>query len=187
MLDGALGYRPWQQGNLDGLCGVYAAINAIGVVVAPLRPLRRCDARYLMKSGIRYLHRREALKKAAVEGMGVERQHKITRHLTSKGSARAGVQIEARTFTDEDAGNRRDLLFQAIEDSLERGAAVIVSLENKHDHYTVIVGYTATRFYLSDSDGLRWLSKACFGPCEGRVHYTNCVNLTEMLEVGVPR
>lgn len=55
---------PFRQGDLDGLCGLYSAVNAICLVPAPQRPLSRNQARVLFRSGITHLNNRGLLRPA---------------------------------------------------------------------------------------------------------------------------
>jgi len=57
----------------------------------------------------------------------------------------------------------RRQLFLGIDNSLFKGSAVLACLGNTHEHYTVIIGVTKTRYLLHDSDGLCWVSKKCLG------------------------
>lgn len=43
--------EPYRQGNLDGLCGVYTAINGLRLALHPHGPLTKADAKRLNGRG----------------------------------------------------------------------------------------------------------------------------------------
>lgn len=51
MLEGVALCRPFVQGDLDYLCGLYSAVNALALIMAPVRPLERSEARHLIQIG----------------------------------------------------------------------------------------------------------------------------------------
>jgi hypothetical protein len=183
ILKGAVGYEPLCQGALDGLCGVYATINAICIVLKPQRALRSKEVKWLMKSATRHLDQEQALRKAFNGGMTAKRQQRLARHLLAAVSVRIGIKLSARMLSYVQQGATQGELLQAIESSLRKGAAVVIRLQNHHNHFTVVVGCSATRLYLADSDGLHWLSKKHFGLCDDEDLYRNCVYLSEVFEI----
>lgn len=187
ILPGAVGYHPLQQGDLDDLCGLYAALNAICIVMAPVRPLSDRDVRRLMRAGVRYLDRRYVFRRAFSKGMKVKLQRKLTKHLVQEAGVLTGIPLSARKLRVDPTTSGQVRLIQAIEDSLSQGAAVVMGLQNMHDHFTVVVAVSPTRLYLADSDGLHWLPKRHLGPCGAEPPYRHAVCLKEVLAVGVCR
>lgn len=174
-LKGAQGYCPIQQGGLDSLCGLYAAINAICVVLVPVRPLRASEIDDLMRRGIHHLYREQKLKDALVNGMARKRQLSLTRVLLKRAYVITGHHLVAEPFFGPHHKTSRVELLQVIESSLRGGAAVIVCLGNTYEHYTVIVGCSLARLSLADSDGLHWLPKAHVGSCRDSKTYRHCI------------
>lgn len=187
MLPGALGYHPLQQGDLDDLCGLYATMNAICIVMAPHRALSDRAVRRLTRAGVRYLDQQQMFRKAFNKGMTVKLHRKLADHLVQEARRLTGTELAMRRLnphlTDLDHGQ----LIQSIEDSLIQGAAVMMGLHNMHDHFTVVVGSSASRLYLADSDGLYWLPKRHLGPFGGTRPYRHGVCLNEMLAISMPR
>lgn len=70
MLAGAVACQPFGQGDLVGLCGLYASLNAIRVVLQPVSPLGSRQVRRLMSRGAALLQEKGLLFGAVVEGMG---------------------------------------------------------------------------------------------------------------------
>lgn len=186
-LRGAHGYRPLQQGDLDRLCGLYAAINAIGVVLAPVRPLRASEIEDLMERGVHHLSGKQKLVDTLINGMARKRQLSLTRTLVKQVSAITGHDLVVEPLTGPQNTATRVALLQVIENSLLEGDAVIVCIENTHDHYTVVIGSSLARLTLADSDGLHWLPISHVGPCMGSVAYRHCIRSRGAVRVGVQR
>ena len=74
MLPGVALCSPFAQGDLDNLCGLYAAVNAICVTSAPIRPFSPADAKHVLHAGVVYLQRRGWLSDALIDGMALQRQ-----------------------------------------------------------------------------------------------------------------
>lgn len=55
------------------------------------------------------------------------------------------------------------MLLRTIDSALGRGAPVIIGLEQSYDHYTVIIGATAARYRLFDSNVLQWIARDSLG------------------------
>lgn len=183
ILQGAIGYKPIQQGDLDGLCGVYAIINAACIVSAPTRPLTRLDVGWLMKSAVQHLDHKQVLANTFVRGMSAKRQRKLARFLLKGLCDRTGVDLRVRSQHSNPDDPRQTLIFEAIKNSLQQGAAVMIRLQNTHNHFTVVVGCSTSRLYVADSDGLHWLSRQSFGACEDRKTYRNCVYLADIFKI----
>ena len=58
---------------------------------------------------------------------------------------------------------RRKALLAILDDALDKDCAVIAGLGHTHEHVSVIVGGTASRYMLNDSDGLRWIARRSIG------------------------
>jgi len=187
MLPGVVGYEPLQQGDLDDLCGLYATINAICIVMAPNRALSDRDVRKLTRAGVRYLDNQQMFRKAFNKGMTGKLHRKLAKHMVQEAQSVTGAPLSMRRLSLVRAEADQGQLIQSIEEALQQGAAVMMGLHNTHDHFTVVVGSSTTRLYLADSDGLHWLPKRHVGPCGGTRPYRHGVCLKEMLAIGIPR
>ena len=183
ILSGAIGYTPVRQGDLDSLCGLYSIINAACVVSAPIRPLSRQDVGWLVKAAVQHQDHRQKFSSTFIKGMSAKRQRKLARVLVEALLQRTGVELLVRSRHLNTGSSHRVQTFEAIENSLQRGAAVMIRLRNTHNHFTVVVGCSRTRLYVADSDGLHWLSRRSFGPCDDRKTYRNCVHFADMFEI----
>lgn len=181
--------KPYKQGDLDNLCGLYAALNAIRLVAAPTRPLNRMEAEHLFQSGIDYLDRKRALADVVRHGMEYRRQHAVMRHMARSASGITGVSVAVEqafpkgwALTGTQAKKHAQIM-SGIADRISFGSALILELRRTWRHYTVISGISPSRVLLFDSDGLRWVERRALGTTtnyDDRRHY---VRLSSVLEV----
>jgi hypothetical protein len=166
----------FEQGALDYLCGIYAAINALGLVAAPRIIMSDKMALSLMQTAIDYLHQKNHLCITFTDGMRFGLQLRLTRVLAKTMADMTGLRfhIEKPLFGQK-ACNRQHLI-QAIEQGIMAGSAVMLCLENTYDHYTVVSGYSPSRFYLHDSDGLSWVARGSVGLAKPVYMHRHCIN-----------
>ena len=182
MLAGVALCHPFEQGDLDNLCGLYAAVNAICLVSAPIRPARRAEARHLMQTGVDYLERRNGMLDAFLNGMAIQRQRAVTQHVVKAASKTLQMTFFAKPLLSvKSAATTED----ALNLIAERIRAVIVCLENTYWHYTIIAGLSDSRVYLFDSDGMRWVERRSFSLCQSRSTSRHCVSRASIIEVGI--
>lgn len=148
--------RPLQQGQLDYLCGLYAAVNAIRYVD------RYCSQKKNLKSvlgdlGFAYLADKEWLAPAVRCGMKLSRQRKLSRHLIAEYNSRYVAKLSLNRF-DLDGCLRS---FIASETS--NGRPVIVCFGGGMEHYSVVIGLDEKRMLLFDSNGRKWIKVASIG------------------------
>lgn len=185
MLDGVALCSPFAQGDLDNLCGLYAAINAISLVSAPIRQVRRAEAQQLLQTGLAYLERRNGLVDAFLEGMAIQRQRAVTQHLTKAASKALELTFSAKPLLPAKSAATTEDALNLIAKRIKAGSAVIVCLENTYWHYTIIAGMSDRRVYLFDSDGMRWVERRSFSLCQSRSMARHCVSRVSIIEVGV--
>lgn len=143
----------FQQGDLDGLCGVYAFINALRLV----RPIPEQHCESVMQACLQLLFTKTGKPWFFIKGIGLNDMTDLF-----KGIARTNYGIGYhRPF----ARNSRVPLaefWQAGQDFLEQGQrAVVVAVEALHEHHwTVVQTWSVMHLELLDSDG--W----------GRIHRT---------------
>ncbi len=159
---------PLQQGQLDGLCGIYSAINALSLLAEQGRPYPLTAAMALYREAIELVATKGSLSGVTTFGLDTPLWLAVIRCLARRVEADQSITLAiSRPFQHRPkAGFGR--LRRAIEAALEQDALVLVSLTGAHSHYTVIRAYTASRFVLHDSSGLRWLSIAACGTSYSR-------------------
>jgi hypothetical protein len=145
-LDAVRQIKPVEQGSIDHLCGLYTVINALRLLT-PKSPQRD---RALFESGVAYLDEREWLSTVLTEGMPTRLFVGLARHL-AKGH---DLQIERVV-----ASRKSDMPEQTIKSAIATGIPVLAAIDPPLDHYSVICGYSPTRWLLFDSYGYRWLNR----------------------------
>lgn len=158
----------YSQGNLDCLCGVYAAINALRLGLHDHDPLTKAEAKRLLERGTAYLDRKQALAEALVNGMETRRWHALVRHL-AKQAATDSMLIELERPEFHPKPTIADI-FGWIDTSLAEGKPVLVQLSNGLDHFSVVAGATSASLQLFDSDGHRFVRRASCGIKTGFHH-----------------
>lgn len=187
MLEGVALCSPYAQGDLDNLCGLYAAINAICLVSAPLHPLRQSQVDRLLAVGIEYLHRRNWLSAAIIRGMELERQRALTQHLAMEAERITDLKFSnAQLFPDRPI-NSKDAVLSLIEKSIGSGSALVLCFEKTLWHYTVISSLSSSRIYLFDSYGFKWIERRSFEICGSPVKARHRLPLDSIIEVGCRR
>ena len=153
--------KPLRQGDLDGLCGVYAIINAV-----------RCVHPRLSKPMADRLFR-ELLRALAADGqtkpgsmvyrgitsamlarlIGTARRHLAAKHGLAFEAARLPRRPQpGRSWTMADLTSR-------LGDHLADGGVAVLSLRGSMAHWTVIVAVTPKLFRMRDSDGLHTIRR----------------------------
>lgn len=181
--------RPFQQGHLDSLCGLYAAVNAIWFVAQPRgQPMHRNQARVLFRRGITHLRDRGRLAEAIKHGMSPKWVWQLTQDLAKCARQLTGVEVTACRPTVPKPFTRQALL-QILDTALESGTSragrtvVIVGLENTYSHYTIIWGQIGSNYMLFDSDRLKWIHRESLGAQSGRTKRRHQVHQKAILIV----
>jgi hypothetical protein len=139
--------NPKQQGDLDGLCGVHAIINALYAQDPTLtnKQLARLFRTLLTRAAE---HRPKPMK-MLWEGIDPCLLRRLLRH-ASKQLASKNVKFKHKRFKVK----RRvtlDAALDALRGEIDSGWLVIASIEGRISHWTVIRRITQTRIYLLDS------------------------------------
>ena len=146
---------PIHQGALDGLCGLYAIINACNNIDIDLEQGERQE---LFKLGIGYLEKENILKKTLLDGM-------VKTHIMGiidtfkpyfRKNHRKELKYKRVTYDAKNITGVWNTLSQSME--LNKSAA-IVGLNGMHDHWTCVVSVSDATLQLCDSDGLKRIYK----------------------------
>lgn len=137
---------PYAQGELDGLCGIYAIINAIGATVTGWN---RADAERLFQYLIKRLTARR-LDHAIADGIGIRDLKTLIRDADIYLAREYGLRIQqrnafARRVSLDDYWARIRVHLQ------ECGNRVIVGLNGVHRHWTCISTVGERALYVDDS------------------------------------
>lgn len=155
------GVAPMQQGELDKLCGIYAVINAIRLAAEASTPLNMPACRTLFAAGVEFMTSLELLDEAAVDGISHKHWRRLVKRLIKSASDdRFEFSIERPARSDWTSVHHA---FAWIDESLAQGKAVLLALDGKLKHYTVVAGSTPHALLLFDSTGLQFVHKSSCG------------------------
>lgn len=176
---------PYRQGQLDGLCGLYSAVNALALLTARGRPLSRKRCQQLFACGLRFVEAHDALGQVVRQGIKPQLWFDTIRAMAADVERRQSVTLDVRRPFVRHPEVGWTQLRQAIETAVDGDAVALVQLLGALNHYSVISAHTARRFVLHDSTGLRWLDKATCGTsgmsCRHRIIATSLVTLRVMV------
>jgi hypothetical protein len=159
-LAGARLYEPYQQGELDYFCGLYAIINALRLGVAPVRPLSTVECSQLFRHGLAYLNERGRLPSCRRSGLAVRLWHRLAAELAAEASIKTALRIPiSRPFSKARRPTLGEVL-ALIETMINERSPVLLLLEATNRHFTVVSGYTRTRLRLFDSSGQSWINRS---------------------------
>ena len=154
---------PYRQGDLDGLCGIYAIVNAMRM----LHPrLGRAGAEALFAALVQTppLSRQRNGPTAICMGTSMrELRHLIDaarRHLRDcHGTA---IHCECIGKISRQRGRLHPVpwLWSALTRQLALGAVAIVGLGAKHNHWTVVIDVTSRTLWLADSGGMQAIRRS---------------------------
>ncbi|MDB5683928.1 MAG: hypothetical protein JWM75_1626 [Sphingomonas bacterium] len=152
--------EPLYQGNYDGLCGLYAIINALRLVVEPHRSLTTADTAALFAAGVAHLDEEGLLASCVCEGLDVKPWSKLAEHLVARCSALTGLALRIQRPFATARSRKPKVAFSLIEKILQQQTPILVSLEGAYNHYSIISGYTPTSLKLFDSLGYQRLRRS---------------------------
>jgi hypothetical protein len=141
--------RPYRQGELDSLCGVYCVVNAVRLAARSHRRLGRTTSTALFAVLVHQLDERGRLRKVVTSGMGTRLVARLLRSAGGWLQDEHELQLEVkRPLRKRDApGHCLELLAAHLE---EPGTAAIVATE---EHWTVAQAVGSKRLQLFDSNG----------------------------------
>jgi hypothetical protein len=151
---------PLHQGDLDGLCGVYAVINAFRLLCPELTDQQ---SRRLFVGLIDVLNR-ICLPKGEFlyDGIEITEVAKLVRLAKRFVREELGIRIASRPLKLRRERRRYDELWTTLRAELDTGAVSVLALSGYHSHWTVAYRATAKAAYLFDSDELKILRRnAC--------------------------
>lgn len=147
--------EPLRQGSLDGLCGLYAVINAIAVARWPYVPVSRPEATQLFEGGLYELNRSTDLKETIAEGMDWPTFRALAAALSLQASVKPiHVRMERLPYSVPLSSRQ-----QSVRHCIKTQKPIIANIDNLN-HYSVIIGRSETRYYLQDSAGGYWVGQS---------------------------
>lgn len=147
---------PLQQGDLDSLCGLYAVINAVQLVLYPDRRLRRPDLVELYEAGLDVLRKSRSLQTVMLHGMHEPTWAKVSAAVVTQASRVTGDRLELMPLVLPPRADDRDAIL-LIRRHVRAGWPVLLAVNGRLDHWTVVARFSKTRLLLFDSAGHRWV------------------------------
>lgn len=145
--------KPYKQGNLDNLCGIYSSENAVLKSTDGLVKFSKKQVKGWFQEIIADLSKHRKLLAVHKEGSEVEL---VENYLGIIQSQLDSIKlIYYKPFNDKTRTTTAIKKISTI--SKQPNTAVIIGIQGLHDHWSVIDRITADRIYLKDSDGLRFL------------------------------
>lgn len=144
---------PYEQGYLDGLCGIYSIINATRLIV---KDMREEDAMKLFSKCMRHVEKRKSLGKVSTEGVN---EIDIWSILKKVVLVDYGVKAE-RPFYHAGELPVYDFFMELSEyfgKEGKRSAIICIECED-WDHWTVIRSLTMKRLMLFDSSMIKTIN-----------------------------
>jgi hypothetical protein len=151
---------PSWQGQYDSFCSIYAIINGLRLVLAPIAPLSAEECERLFRFGVRLLAERQELAACAQEGLEVPSYQIVAHEMASYIAQRSSMMVAVEQIFPSDDGVQLVDLVDAVRAAIERQCVALISLTGTYDHYTVICGYSPARLRLFDSHGYAWINIA---------------------------
>ena len=148
--------KPLQQGTLSNHCGLYAAINAARLLT-PEHAHKMALWKRVNQVAIGALNRDGYLEETMVDGMPYEAWKLVLFEVYDALSEIVSINYQMRPPVRRRSHMRSHEMPARIKRALSSGSAVLCALEGALNHYSVIAGYTATRWLLHDSAGLKWV------------------------------
>jgi hypothetical protein len=150
--------RPYRQGDLDGLCGIYSIVNAVRAICPEVDGDTAEDMFDVL---MQRLLRTEANPATAVTG-GIGR--KTMTRLITEASAYVLEEFDIRLRAQRLPKNVRhagnlDRLWVHLHGAISPSRVAILGLGGKHSHWTVAVQVTPHRIRLSDSSRISHLQR----------------------------
>ena len=154
---------PYEQGYLDGLCGIYALINAVRL----LAKIDEEEATCLFKSILRHVEKNKKLSSIVTDGILPPDMDGILRCVVSR---RYPIEwqrpyVRARRPSVDVYWGR---IAEFMKEDTHRTVILWIKKENDDwDHWSVVETLTASRMKLFDSAGFKVITRSCSGTAKG--------------------
>ena len=149
------GPQPFQQGNLDGLCGIYALINAIRLATADQLHLSNNEWMGVFGCLLAKVDQHTGATDLMTGGIGTRRLIALTRYAIDHMANHHGIELTmSRPLIDLQRPSRRRLVAELRRLIGQPGSAVLIGLGGLLNHWTVVCSVGHRSLGLFDSSGL---------------------------------
>lgn len=150
--------RPFRQGRLDSLCGLYAILNAVYLLSYPDKQIHPGAMKALFRQGVAILSRQRHLKFTLSWGLDPGPWDRLLEQFLPIIEAEVGFRIKQHKVFKAKPGLMPEQVASTIRNHLDQGHPIVLILGGAYDHWTVIAGHSDHRLHLFDSYGYCWLS-----------------------------
>lgn len=147
--------KPFRQGDLDGLCGIYAIINALRRATRDESP--EADAwPWLFGELLEQADKLIGATRAVVYGVDTKPLWKLAQHAVARLETEYDLPVTVTRPLKAKGKLTLPQVFDAIANALARdGTGVLAGLDGPLDHWTVVAAVTPLHLTLFDSSGYR--------------------------------
>lgn len=158
--------KPYQQGQLDMLCGLYAVINASCMMMKQIRPLSPNDCQDIFIELVNMLVMEGLLESAITEGTTQQTMSRMLKTADVWLSLHRGVHLSYKKPFHNDSTVPTEKMKATLVDHLtKQKSSAIICLTGIIDHWTTIQEVQKKRMILIDSNGRRVInSSTCLSP-----------------------
>ncbi len=167
--------RAYRQGDFDGLCGVYAVVNAVRYVEG----LDEDQCEVLFTRLIRALGQGSRAHEALLWGMGFRRLKGLVAAASRCRFEDRELAFQARPLRLRGKDRCLPGLWRALEEELGPTCVALVGITGATDHWCVIHRVTAKTLWLLDSAGRTRIRRSRCTVRAARTRY--CLELGEIL------
>lgn len=141
---------PYEQGGLDGLCGVYSIINASRII----NSLNDEDCLGFFERVVKFLDAERSLAKLLTEGLDINLIGQILNKVE-------GLNIEKKMPHRGKPETTLGEFWTSMQNFLEEpNRAILLGLGGVYDHWTVVESISDKQMKLLDSDGLKRFNRS---------------------------
>jgi hypothetical protein len=144
---------PLQQGDLDGLCGAYALVNAVTRLLHN-KGFHRDDANRLFQRLCRTLHRRQRMPQAVWRGTHIDDIDGMLRTVRRFVRENFAVTLVVSRPFDQGVPRKKDRFFRVLSksfNSIDERKVAVIGLDRPGFHWTIATEVTERSFRLYDS------------------------------------
>jgi len=148
--------EPYQQGELDGLCGLYAIINAVNYCLRQSAALSEDDSQKLFDFLLRRLHDDDLLQRVFSTGIGTRMMARLLDDARSWLEDHKGVYLYCTRPSGHGSRHSVRQKLEVVSAHLhQRHTSVIIRAKGREDHWTVVRQINDKSILLFDSDGFQ--------------------------------